>query len=112
AEAARPVGSTVDVRLTAALGLRRPASRLVADVNNAAGAGVSIDELKFASMDRVVVTGLVEGSSRKEALANMAGFARQVHKLAYLTADSQDEIVEVAGARNRFRFRLTLAWRI
>ncbi len=112
AEAARTVDSTVDVRLTAALGLRRPASRLVADVNNAAGAGVSIDELKFASMDRVVVTGLVAGSSRKEALANRAGFARQVHKLAYLTADSQDEIVEVAGARNRFRFRLTLAWRI
>lgn len=112
AAAARTAGPVADGRLTAALGLRRPTSRLVADVNNAAGAGVSIDELRFASTDRVLVTGVVEGGSRKEALANMAAFARQVHRLAYLTADSQDEIVEVAGARNRFRFRLTLAWRI
>ena len=110
-----PVGNTQqrpeDVRLQTALTMRRPISLLLAQVSNAAEGGLHLEELKFASTDRIVVTGIVEGSSRQQALAALTVFSKRLRDLPYLRADGQDESGEVAGQRNRFRFRLGMAWR-
>ncbi len=100
-----------DLRLQAALNLRRPISRLASEVSNCAGEMVHLEELKFASLERIVVTGVVQGESRKSALAALAEFSRQVRGLPYLLADGQEEVNEVVEQPNRFRFRLSLSWR-
>jgi hypothetical protein len=97
--------------LAAALATRRPVSLLLAQVSNAATASMHLDELRFASADRIVVTGLVGGDSRREALADLAEFGRRLRQIPFLQADGQDEVAEVPGSRNRFRFKLHLAWR-
>ncbi|MBL8752904.1 MAG: hypothetical protein JNK15_06340 [Planctomycetes bacterium] len=108
-----PDAATVaaDDRLQAALRMRRPTSRLLADVSNAAEPTLQLEELKFASTDRILVTGVVSGKTRREALSTLAVFSQRLRALAYLQPDGQDEVGEVQGQRNRFRFRLGMAWR-
>ena len=98
-------------RLRAALDSRRPASRLLAEVCNLAAPGVSIDSLQFASAERVVLTGVVQGSTRTDALAVLAEFASRVQGLPYLASGAHEEVFEVSGQSNQFRFRLGVAWR-
>lgn len=98
-------------QLDQALSMRRPISRLIAEVSNGAGAGVELDELRFASTDRVVVAGTAAGANRREALAALARFTERLRALPYVAADGQEEIAEVAGQWNRLRFRLGMAWR-
>lgn len=105
-------GETVDeTRLQAALQLRRPISRLCSEVSNCAEASIHLDELKFASTERIVVTGVVQGESRKGALATLASFSKRLRELPYVLSDGQEEVAEVAGQQSRFRFRLSLSWR-
>jgi hypothetical protein len=106
--------STVDPeggKLQAVLNLRRPISRLISEVSNAASEKIHLDELKFASSEKVVVTGVVQAGSRKDALAAMADYSRQLRTLPYLQNNGQEEINEVAGQSNCFRFRLMMSWR-
>jgi Tfp pilus assembly protein PilN len=105
-----PPGADGD-RLAAALRSRRPTSRLLGEVSNLVPAGMNLDELKWASADRIVVTGSVGGASRQAALAALAVFGDRLRALPYLRADGQDEVTEVAGQQHRFRFRLGMAWR-
>lgn len=98
-------------RLAQALGRRRPVSRLLAEVSNAASMDVALDALQFASNERVVVSGVVRGASRAAALALLAEFAQRVRGLPYLEATGQEDIGEVPGLPNHFRFRLGIAWR-
>ncbi len=100
-----------ETRVQAAMSMRRPVSRLTVDVSNAAEPNVQLDELKFASTDRILVTGIVSGNSRREALTALAVFVKRLRALPYLVQDGQDEVGEVQGQRNRFRFRLGMAWR-
>lgn len=109
--AAAAAATAGDRQLDQALSMRRPISRLIAEVSNGAGAGVQLDELRFASIDRVVVAGAAEGASRREALAALARFTERLRALPYVVADGQEEIAEVAGQWNRLRFRLGMAWR-
>lgn len=105
-------GETVDeTRLLAALHLRRPISRLCSEVSNCADASLHLDELKFSSTERIVVTGVVQGESRKGALATLATFSKRLRELPYVQSDGQEEVSEVAGQQSRFRFRLSLSWR-
>jgi len=103
--------SVEDLRLQGALNLRRPISRLASEVSNCAGETVHLEELKFASTERIVVTGVVQGESRKQALAALADFSKQLRGLPYVLADGQEEVNEVTGQQSRFRFRLSLSWR-
>lgn len=111
ADARVPAASEADVRLRDALDMRRPTSRLLAEIGNCAGPELHIEELKFASTDRIVVTGVVAGSSRKAALGALADFATQLRGLPYLEVAAQQEVTEVPDQANRFRFRLSMAWR-
>ncbi|MBL8726929.1 MAG: hypothetical protein JNM25_00770 [Planctomycetes bacterium] len=97
--------------LRQALGRRRPVSRLLAEVSNAATPDVALDGLQFASSEQVVVSGVVSGPSRAAALAMLAEFAGRVRDLPYLESVGQEDVSEVAGTPSRFRFRLTMAWR-
>jgi hypothetical protein len=106
-----PVVAADEDRLQEALRLRRPTSRLFADVSNAAEPTVQLDELKFSSTDRILVGGIVSGNTRREALAALAMFSQRLRALPYLEPNGQDEVSEVQGKRNRFRFRLGMAWR-
>lgn len=107
-----PVDTTAaEASLRAALSMRRPVSRLFAEISNSTSPGVRLEELKFASTDRIVVTGLVDSPSRKEALDAFAAFTNRVSNLPYFAADGQEEINEVPLQPGRFRFRLSLAWR-
>jgi hypothetical protein len=113
---AQPVGPSAEEvleesRLQAALSMRRPVSRLTADVSNAAEPAMQLDELKFSSTDRILVTGIVSGNSRREALTALAVFVKRLRALPYMVQDGQDDVAEVQGQRNRFRFRLGMAWR-
>jgi len=98
-------------QLAMALGMRRPVSRLVAEVANGATTNVLLDGLQFASDDRVVVTGVVTGGTRSAALSTLADFATFVRSLPYLDPDAQEDVGEVIGQTNQFRFRLSMAWR-
>ena len=102
---------TIDPALEKALKMRRPVSRLISEVSNAAGADVHLEELAFASTSRLTLTGQVEGQGRKQALAAMGRFTRRLHELEFLLANGQEEIGEVRGQSNRFRFKLSLGWR-
>jgi hypothetical protein len=97
-------------RLHAVLGQRVPASRLVAEVSNCAADGIHIEGLQFASTEKVMVAGIVEGPTRKSALETLAGFVDRLRTLPYLVADGQDEVTEVSGSPNRLRFRLVRSW--
>lgn len=98
-------------QLLSALTMRRPLSRLISEISNGASAEISIEEIKFASTSRVVVTGMVKGSDRQNSLTAMGNFTDEVHALPYLMAKGEDEISEVVGRPNSFRFKLNLAWR-
>lgn len=98
-------------RLQEALAMRRPISRLLGDVSNAVEGGIVLDEIRFASADRIVVCGLASGGTRQSALAALAVFGKRLRELPYLRADGQDEITESPGQGSRFRFRLGMAWR-
>jgi len=97
--------------LTAAMNMRRPVSRLISEVSNSAPAGISLDEIKFASESPIVLSGQVEGASRQQALAAMGEFTKKVHAMPFVMANGQDEMSEVIGRPNRFRFKLSLSWR-
>ncbi|MFO1078645.1 MAG: hypothetical protein U1E73_13050 [Planctomycetota bacterium] len=98
-------------QLTRALGTRRPISRLIAEVSNAAGDEIGLDSLQFGGGDRVVVAGVVEAQSRSGALAALSAFTGKLRELAYVVADGQDEVTEVGGMPNVLRFKLGMAWR-
>jgi hypothetical protein len=106
------VASPADARqLQFALGTRRPASRLVAEISNLGTEDVLLDSLQFASAEHVVIAGIVRGPSRTAALARLADFAGRVRTLAYLDDAGQEDVGEVPGLPNHFRFRFGLAWR-
>jgi hypothetical protein len=98
-------------QLAQALTMRRPLSRLIGEISNSVSEGVSLEEIKFASTSSIVVSGQVEGSSRQDALTAMGHFTKKVHALEFVMAEGHDEVSEVVGQLNRFRFKLTLAWR-
>lgn len=98
-------------KLGEALSMRRPLSRLIGELSNSAGEEISIEEVKFASKSPIVVSGVVEGTNRRHALSAMGAFTEKVHAMPFIVAGSQDEMSEVDGHANRFRFRLSLAWR-
>ena len=98
-------------QLAIAVGMRRPISRLVADVSNGVPNEIRLDGLQFATNERVVVTGLVRSSSRTAALAALESFSDQMRALLFLQSDAQEDVTEVPGQQNQFRFRLGMAWR-
>lgn len=103
--------SPANPHLQHALSMRRPISRLLAEVSNSCGSGLHLDEVQFASRSPVVVSGHVEAETRQQALATMAAFVDKVHALPYLEARGQEEVSEVLGKPNYIRFRMSLAWR-
>jgi len=98
-------------KLQSVLKLRRPASRLLADVSLCAGEHLHLEELRFASTERTQLIGVVEGDSRTAALAALAEFVRRMRGLPYLEPQGQEEVGEVPGSQNQFRFKIGLAWR-
>jgi Tfp pilus assembly protein PilN len=98
-------------RVQSILGQRRPVSRLVAELCNAASDDLRLDELRFANNDAVVLTGSVEGRSRQEALAALARFGRGLRSVPFLDTTRQEEVGEGAAGANRFRFKITMQWR-
>lgn len=106
-----PVAPEITERLQAALSMRRPVSRLVADVSNATTEAIKLDELRFASTERTVVSGVVDCKSRKEALDAFASFSDALRQFAYVEMAGQEEVGEVPGQPGRFRFKINLAWR-
>jgi Tfp pilus assembly protein PilN len=107
-----PEGSSA---LDQALLQRRPWSRLLAEVSAAASASVGpdiqVEELKFSATEPLSLVGVVQGGSRRDALAAIASFAKRLGGLPFVQANDQDDITEVARERNCFRFRIGLAWR-
>lgn len=109
AERTQPVAG--QSKLTSILRLRRPTSRLLADVSQCAGDNLHLEELRFASTERTQLVGVVEGDSRTAALAALAEFVRRLRGLPYLEPQGQEEVGEVPGSQNQFRFKIGLAWR-
>lgn len=109
---AAPSGEVADESwLRKALSMRRPISLLLADVSNCASAELHVEDLKFASTERAVVTGVVKGANRQQALAAIAAFAKRLNGIAYVQTGGDEEIVEVPRLANCFRFRLGMTWR-
>jgi len=98
-------------KLHNALSMRRPISRLLAEVSRCCSPDLHVDELSFASKSPVVVAGHVEAATRQLALATMAEFTRKVNALPYLESRGREEVSEVLGKPNHIRFRISLAWR-
>lgn len=109
--AAAPTPDAAQSRLERALRMRRPVSRLLAQVSNAAEPGLQLDRLDFASTDRIVVTGLVQGRTRQLALANLGSFGKRLRDLPYLQSDGPDEVGEVEGQPSSYRFKMSFVWR-
>ena len=100
-----------DEHLQAALAMRRPISRLLADVSNCAAAELHLEDLKFASTERVLVSGVVQGANRQQALAAISAFAKRLGEIPYVQTGGDEEITEVPRLANCFRFRLGMTWR-
>jgi hypothetical protein len=100
-----------DDTLKRALQMRRPISRLFSEISNSGDANVHLEEITFASKSKIMVTGLVDCSSRQEALAAMGRFSRNLVTLPYLQSGGDSVIKEVKGLKNRFGFKQVLAWR-
>ncbi|MCR9246608.1 MAG: hypothetical protein NXI31_16365 [bacterium] len=100
-----------DPQLELALSMRRPVSRLVAEVSNLATDRVHVESLQFASTEKVVLAGAVKGQSRQEALAVLSQFVDGLRELPYLQAGRGDEIQEMPGRPNLLRFRIAFSWR-
>lgn len=98
-------------RLQLALSMRRPTSRLVAEISNATTEAIKLDELRFASTDRTVVSGVVDCKTRKEALDAFAAFSEALREFRYVEMSGQEEVGEVPGQPGRLRFKIHLAWR-
>ncbi len=110
--AAAPDGETAAAgTIDLALSMRRPVSRMFAEVSNLAPANVHIGSIQFASAAPVTITGIVEGDSRQEALALLAQFVDALHALPYLHDLGKDEVEEVVGHPERVQFRVQIAWR-
>jgi hypothetical protein len=97
--------------LQKAMSMRRPISRLLADVSDCASADLHIEDLKFASTERLLVIGVVKGASRQQALAAIAAFAKRLNEIPYVQTGGDEEIGEVPRLPNCFRFRLGMNWR-
>lgn len=110
---AAPAGEVLSAanQLENALRTRRPVSRLVAEVSNAANDAVHLDGLQFATNERIVITGVVKASSRNAALAALAAFTSRLRGLPYVLADGQDEVADVPGTAHCLRFKIGMAWR-
>jgi hypothetical protein len=106
-----PMPGPEQERLQQALGLRRPISRLLAELGNGAPPAVRLDAVQFGSVERVIVTGTAEAATRLDALMALSEFARHVRGLPFLRGEGQDEVGEVDGVPNRVRFRFSLQWR-
>ena len=100
-----------DELLVGALSMRRPISKLLADVSNCADTELHVEDMKFASTDRIVITGIVQGDSRQDALKAIARFSRQLADIPYVLAGGDEEITEVPRLKNCFKFRLGMKWR-
>jgi hypothetical protein len=98
-------------RLATSLSLRRPLSKLIRDVSNCAGSQLHLEDLKFSSTERIVVTGIVQGETRQEALQAIARFSHQLGAIRYVITGGDEEITEVPRLHNCFRFRLGMKWR-
>lgn len=106
-----PAAAPFDPALERALAMRRPISRLISEVSNSCVDGVNLEQVTFSSTGQLVVTGQVEGLGRQQALAKMAAFTHKLRDLPYLTASGQEEVNEVPGNGQRFRFKVSLSWR-
>lgn len=103
--------SRPDPRLTHALSMRRPVSRLFADVSNAADDRVHVEEFTFSSTEAMALVGKVEGVNRHDALGAIGQLTARLRRLPYVQIDGQEEIGEVQDRWNVLKFRLNLAWR-
>lgn len=110
---AAPGGETAPgtSQLDNALRSRRPVSRLVAEVSNAANDMLHLDALQFAGNERITVTGVVKAANRNAALAALTAFTSRLRGLPYVVADGQDEVAEVGGSGHCLRFKIAMAWR-
>jgi hypothetical protein len=107
-----PDGEIADLAwMRRAMSMRRPISRLLADVSDCASAALDVEELKFASTERLLVVGVVKGASRQQALTAIAAFAKRLNEIPYVQTGGDEEIGEVPQLRNCFRFRLGMTWR-
>lgn len=107
-----PAGEIADVSwLQKAMSMRRPISRLLADVSDCASADLHVEDLKFASTERLLVIGVVKGASRQQALAAIAAFSKRLNEIPYVQTGGDEEIGEVPRLPNCFRFRLGMNWR-
>ena len=91
--------------------MRRPISKPLVDVRNCADTQLHIEDMKFASTDRIVVLGIVQGDSRQDALKAIARFSRQLADIPYVLTGGDEEITEVPRLKNSFKFRLGMKWR-
>lgn len=108
---AAPQSDELDPQLQRALTMRRPISLLIADVSNCCTDGVSLEQVAFASVGQLVVTGEVESRSRQQALSRLATFFDRLRRLPYLQTGANEELQEVPGDGQRFRFKVSLSWR-
>ncbi len=100
-----------ETRLEQALQTRRPISRLLADISRNAQADMVIDDLSFASMDAIKISGYVEGARRSVALTSLATFARGMRALVYIGSQGGEDVRPVEGFSARFHFELVFTWR-
>jgi len=112
-DVAVPSGETAVARerLDLALSMRRPISRLLAEISNCATPQIHIATLEFSSADHVSIAGMVKTESRAQALKALAGFVNRVRAIPYLKPGGQDEVTEIPGLANCLRFQLALSWR-
>jgi hypothetical protein len=100
----------VDSRLEFALSMRRPVSRLIAEISNGATDAVHIEVLQFSSTEKASLSGVVKGGDRQHALAELTRFVNCLRALPYFEPGGDDEVAEVPGQPDCLRFRLDMAW--
>ena len=108
-------------RLESILGMRRPASLLVAEVCRLVPGGVSLSEVAFAPDGSIHVDGYVEGQSRLDAVRLVGRYRADLRTVPFLTGITESVDYETAlpsddgsdrddQAAGRLTFRLSMRW--
>jgi hypothetical protein len=98
-----------DERLGTLAGMRRPVSRMVAQVAASVPSELALASLTLARDDRIDLRGVATTTDRRAGLAAIAQLTGRLREVGYLAPDGEE--IRENGETGALAFRILLGWR-